>query len=261
MKMRLVRGRWFSDADDAAAPPVVLVNETAVQRYWPHQDPLLSRVRMGGAFRQVVGVVADTKHFGLDQAARPAMYFPYAQLPLRVISVVVRTEGEPSSIAGSLRAAVREIDPGLAVSNLAPMQEVIARTVAAPRVTTTLLAVFALSALLLSAIGLYGVMSYAVGRKTHEIGIRMALGARQEDVLRWSVGLGMKLLAVGAGLGITAALVLSRFMKSLLFGVAATDLAAFAVAVFVLASAALLASYLPARRAARVDPVVALRCE
>jgi putative ABC transport system permease protein len=261
MKMRLARGRWFEATDEAEATPVVLINEAAAERYWPDEDPLRSRVRIGGSLRQVVGVVADTRHFGLDQAPRPAMYFPYPQLPLRFTNLVVRTEGEPTALTPSVRRAVAEIDPTLALANVASMREVLSDTVAAPRVITTLLAVFALSALALAAIGLYGVMSYTVGQRRQEIGIRMALGAKAGDVVRWVVGHGMLLLVIGAALGLTFSLALSRFLESLLFGISATDPTTFLVGAVVLAAVALVACYVPGRRAASVDPVVALRHE
>ncbi len=261
MKMRHARGRLFRDGDDAEAPQVVLINEAAAARYWPNEDPLLSTVRFGGASRRVVGVVFDTKHFGLDQAARPAMYLPYAQLPMRFMNLLVRTSGSPEDLAPTIRSAVRDIDPGLAVANVTTMDAVLADTVAEPRVVTTLLVVFALSALALAAIGLYGVMSYTVRQRTHEIWIRMALGANASDVLGWSVSRGMLLMAVGAVLGLASAFGLTRFMESLLFWVARTDALTFTVGPAVLAVVALLASYLPARRAARVDPVLALRHE
>ena len=147
MRMRHARGRLFRTGDDADAPPVVLINEAAAARYWPNEDPLLSTVRFGGASRRVVGVVLDTKHFGLDQAARPAMYFPYAQLPMRFMNLLVRASGSPEDLAPAVRSAVWDIDPGLAVANVTTMDAVVAETVAEPRVVTTLLVVFALSAL------------------------------------------------------------------------------------------------------------------
>jgi putative ABC transport system permease protein len=189
------------------------------------------------------------------------MYFPYPQLPLRFTNLVVRTEGEPTALTPSVRRAVAEIDPTLALANVASMREVLSDTVAAPRVITTLLAVFALSALALAAIGLYGVMSYTVGQRRQEIGIRMALGAKAGDVVRWVVGHGMLLLVIGAALGLAFSLALSSFLESLLFGISATDPTTFLVGAVVLAAVALVACYVPARRAASVDPVVALRHE
>jgi putative ABC transport system permease protein len=261
MKMRLSRGRWLGKTDDVEAPPVVLINEFAARSYWPNEDPLLARVRIGGSWRQVVGVVADTRHFGLDRSDRPAMYFPYAQLPLRWMNVVVRTESDPESFVEPLRRAVAEIDPQMALANVRPLEDIVSATVATPRATTGLFAVFALAALALAAIGLYGVLSYSVGLKVREIGIRMALGAGRGDVLRSTVGQGARLLLLGALIGLAVAFLLSRLLASMLFGVSPTDPALFLAAFGVLAFVAVLACYLPARRAARVDPIVVLRHE
>ncbi len=261
MRMRLSRGRFLRESDDAEAPPVVLVNELAARSYWPNDDPLLSRVRIGGAWRQVVGVVEDTRHFGLDRSDRPAMYFPYAQLPLRSMNLVVRAASDPESLAAPLRGAVAEIDPRMAISDLRPLEEVISGTVATPRVTSVLFAVFALSALALAAIGLYGVLSYSVGSRIREIGIRMALGAKRGDVLRQTVSEGVLLLGLGTAIGLGVAFVLSRLLASILFGVSPTDPWLFLTAFALLAMVTVLACYLPARRAARVDPIVVLRYE
>jgi putative ABC transport system permease protein len=261
MKMRLSRGRWILESDDAEAPPVVLVNETAAREYWPNDDPLLSRVRIGGKWRQVVGVAADTRHFGLDRSDRPAMYFPYAQSPLRSLNLVVRTASDPGSFAVPLRRAVAEVDPEMALADVRPLEEVVSATIAAPRVTTSLFAVFALAALALAAIGLYGVLSYSVGLRVREIGIRMALGAGRGEVLRRTVGQGVLLIGIGTALGLGVAFVLSRLLASLLFGTSPTDPELFLVALLVLVAVGVLACYLPARRAARVDPIVVLRYE
>jgi putative ABC transport system permease protein len=261
MRMRLSRGRFLRDSDDAEAPPVVLINELAAQSYWANDDPLVSRVRIGGAWRQVVGVVEDTRHFGLDRSDRPAMYFPYAQLPLRSMNLVVRAASDPESLAEPLRRAVSEIDPQMALADVRPLEEVISATVESPRVTSALFGVFALSALALAAIGLYGVLSYSVGSRVREIGIRMALGARRGDVLRQTVGQGVLLLGLGAAIGLGVAFALSRLLASILFGVSPTDPWLFLGAFAVLAAVAILACYLPARRAARVDPIVVLRYE
>jgi putative ABC transport system permease protein len=261
MKMRLSRGRWILESDDTEAPPVVLINETAAREYWPNDDPLLSRVRMGGDWRQVVGVVADTRHFGLDRSDRPAMYFPYAQAPLRSMSLVVRTASDPESLTVPLSRTIAEIDPEMALADVRPLEEVVSATIATPRVTTSLFAVFALAALALAAIGLYGVLSYSVGLRVREIGIRMALGARRSDVLRRIVGQGVLLIGIGTALGLGVAFLLSRLLASLLFGTSPTDPELFLVALLALVAVAVLACYLPARRAARVDPIVVLRYE
>jgi putative ABC transport system permease protein len=261
MRMRLARGRFFRETDGAEAPPVVLVNEEAARSYWPNEDPLAFRVRIGGAWRQVVGVVADTRHFGLDSSDRPAMYLPYAQLPLRSMNLVVRAASDPEGLAIPLRRAVSELDPQMALADVRSFEDVISKTVATPRVTSALFAVFALSALALAAVGLYGLLSYSVGSRVREIGIRMALGARSGDVLRETVGQGVLLLGLGTAIGLGVAFVLTRLLASLLFGVSPTDPWLFLAAFAVLAAVATLATYLPARRAARVDPIVVLRYE
>jgi putative ABC transport system permease protein len=261
MGMRLARGRFFRPSDDAEAAPVVLVNETAAEAYWSGEDPVLSRVRIGDRWREVVGVVADTRHFGLDRSDRPAMYFPYAQAPLRFMNVVVRTASSPESLAEPLRRAVAEIDPQMALSDVRPLEEVISATVETPRITSALFALFALSALGLAAIGLYGVLSYSVSARVREIGIRIALGAGRKDVLGQMLGQGALLLGLGAAAGLGIAFVLSRLLASMLFGVSPTDPRVFLASFAVLAAVAFLASYLPARRAARVDPIVVLRSE
>jgi putative ABC transport system permease protein len=262
--MRLLAGRFFSQTDDRDATPVVVINEEAARRYWPNEDPLLSRVRFGGELRQVVGVVADTRHFRLDQGDRPSIYVPYDQISLRLVSLVARVEGDQSALAGlagAIRSAVHEVDPALAVASVTPMSEIVADAVVQPRMTTTLFTVFALSALVLAAIGLYGVMSYSVGQRTHEVGLRIALGASTSEVLRWALRSGVGLLAIGGAIGIVGALFLTRFLEGLLFEVATTDATTFLGVPVLLGAVALLACYIPAVRAARVDPVVALRHE
>jgi putative ABC transport system permease protein len=189
------------------------------------------------------------------------MYFPYAQLSLRSMNIVVRAASDPESLAEPLRRAVSEIDPQMALADVRPLEEVISATVESPRVTSALFGVFALSALALAAIGLYGVLSYSVGSRVREIGIRMALGARRGDVLRQTVGQGVLLLGLGAAIGLGVAFALSRLLASILFGVSPTDPWLFLGAFAVLAAVAILACYLPARRAARVDPIVVLRYE
>jgi putative ABC transport system permease protein len=206
-------------------------------------------------------VVADTRHFGLDSSDRPAKNFPYAQLPLRSMNLVVRAASDPEGLAIPLRRAVSELDPQMALADVRSFEDVISKTVATPRVTSALFAVFALSALALAAVGLYGLLSYSVGSRVREIGIRMALGARSGDVLRETVGQGVLLLGLGTAIGLGVAFVLTRLLASLLFGVSPTDPWLFLAAFAVLAAVATLATYLPARRAARVDPIVVLRYE
>ena len=262
MRMRLARGRWFDDRDHGEAPQVVMINEAAVRRYWPDEDPVGARITFGGEnYREVIGVVGDTKHFGLDQDERPATYLPFAQTPRPFMSLVVRTSGDPMALARSVQAEVRDIDSDLAVSGVASMRDVVSGTVAFERLVMALLVGFAGSAMTLAAIGIYGVMSYNVEQRTQEIGVRVALGADRGDVLKLVVGKGMRLTLAGVGIGLVASLALSRFLESLLFEVSATDPWTFVLVPVALALVSLLASYIPARRASRVDPIVALRYE
>ena len=262
MKTRLARGRWLTGSDHAEAPHVVMINEEAASRYWGGDDPIGTRVTFGDdSWREVVGIVADTKHFGLDEAVRPAMYLPYAQMPQAFMSLVLRTSADPMSLARSVQAEVWEIDSNLAVSGVATMNDVVAGTVAVPRLVMAVLVVFASSAMLLAAIGIYGVMSYHVGQRTQEIGVRLALGADSGSVLRLVVGRGMLLTVAGLVVGLALALALSRFAESLLFEVSARDPLTFVLVPLALVAVAFAACYLPALRAARVDPVVALRSE
>ncbi len=267
MKMRLVRGRWLQDADHAEAPLVVMINEASARRYWPETEPVGGRIAFGRdeagelVWRQVVGIAEDTKHFGLDQGERPAMYIPFHQAPRAFMSLVIRTTGDPMQLARSVQAEVWEIDTDLAVTGVASMNEVISRTVAVPRLLMSVLAVFAGAAMILAAIGIYGVISYGVAQRTREIGVRIALGAKRADVLRLVVGGGMALMSGGIVLGLAASLMLSRFLESLLFEVGARDPVTFVMVPVGLTLVALVACYIPARRAARVDPIVALRYE
>jgi len=266
MKMRLADGRWIDDTDHSRAPLVVMLNEAAARRYWGVDDPVGARVAFDRdvetselRWREVVGVVVDTKHFGLDQDERPAMYFPFTQTPGPFMSLVLRSAGDPISLARSVQAEIWELDGDLAVSGVATMRDVIATTVAVPRLLMSVLAAFAGAAMLLAAIGIYGVMSYSVGQRTQEIGVRMALGAETGDVLKLVVGRGLVLMLLGVAIGMAASLLLSRFLESLLFGVSTRDPLTFVVVPVGLMLVALAASYVPALRAARVDPIVALR--
>ncbi len=260
MKMRLVRGRWLDDTDRASAPPVVMVNEAAARRYWGERDPVGSRITFDGQnWTEVVGIAADTRHFGMDQSERPAVYLPFAQSPRRFMSLVVRTDGDPLPLARAVQAEAWQIDPDLAFSGVATMQEVVDDAVAIPRLLTYVLGAFAAAAMALAAIGLYGVMSYSVSQRAREIGVRIALGAEPSDVLRFVVAGGMALLSVGILIGLAASLLLSRFFESLLFGISARDPYTFAVVTAVLVGTAFVSCYLPALRASRVDPIIALR--
>ena len=265
MGIRIVRGRGFTEEDTVAAPGVVTVNETLAGRYWPGEDPVGRRIRLGGGPdappATVVGVVSDVRQRGLDQPPVAEMYLPYRQMPSRFMTLVLATEGDPSSVAAPLRAAIREIDPDLALAGIATMDELRASSVTGPRFLMGLVGAFALAALVLAAIGIYGVVSYGVAQRTSEIGVRMALGAGRGDVLRLVVGGGLRLALAGVALGVAGALAATRAMATLLFGVTATDPATFVATTVALAGVATAASLVPALRATRIDPIEALRAE
>jgi putative ABC transport system permease protein len=265
MGIRLLRGRKFDERTDRAdSRPVAVVSETMARRLWPGEDPIGKRVQPGepdpNGWIEVVGVAGDVRQFDLAAEPRLQMYLPYAQFEWFVPrQLVVKTDGEPAGLAAAVRKTVWELDRDQPVSDVRTMEEVLSGSVARQRFSTLLLGVFAALALLLAAVGIYGVMSYAVAQRTREIGIRIALGAQAGSVLRLMVGQGLKLAAAGVALGLVGALLLTRLMSSLLFGVSATDPATLVCISVVLVGVALLASYIPARRAAKVDPLVALR--
>jgi putative ABC transport system permease protein len=273
MEIPLVKGRYFTDQDRTDTQPVAIIDEQMAGRFFANADPLGKRIKLGGAaspfpWMQIVGVVRHVKHYGPDEEGRVELYRPYFQLPNvpdaqfnRSMLLVARTAGDPAALTGALRNAVRELDKDQPVSEVQPMARIVAASVAPQKFATWLLAVFAAAALALAALGLYGVMAYSVTQRTHEIGVRMALGAARRDVLRLIVGQGMRLTLVGVGLGLVGALLLTRVMKSLLYGVSAADPVTYGGVALLLALVALLACLLPARRATKVDPLVALRYE
>lgn len=261
MGIRLLKGHEFTESDNADASSAVMISESMARRFFPDEDPLGKRLLFGKDTRQIVGIISDVKFFGLNLDARPSMYFPHAQIPARGMSLVVRTEGNPLTLAAAIRAQVLSLDRDLAVSNVMTMDELVRASLAEPRFTLLLLGAFAAVAVLLSAIGVYGVVSYSVTQRSHEIGVRMALGAQMNDVLRLIIGQGMTLVVGGVGLGLIAAFALSRIMESLLFGVSATDFTTFSSTSLLLIGVALGACFVPARKAAKVDPIESLRCE
>jgi putative ABC transport system permease protein len=265
MGITLIKGRGFTDYDKAGAPPVVIVNETLARQYWPNDDPIGKRIRFYGPldrapWMQVVGVIRDVKH-GLNIPVTPEYYLPHAQDPWNGMILVTKTAGDPSAMAGVIRQQVWAIDKDQPVFDVRTMHEVRSISVAVYSFSSVTLGIFAGVALLLAAIGIYGVMAFAVTQRTHEIGVRMALGAKSRDVLKLVVMNGMKLAVIGVVIGLVGAWALARFMKTLLFGVGATDVLTFTVVSICLLLAALLACYVPARRATKVDPLVALRYE
>jgi putative ABC transport system permease protein len=263
MGMRLVLGREFNERDNENSPRVVIISEATARRYFPNEDPIGKRIGNGrpDGWMEIVGVTADVKHFGLKQDARASMFFPYRQQPSRRMVIVTRTAADPLSLSSALRGAVAEMDKNLAVSDIRAMEEITAESIGEERFTLLLLGIFSALALLLAVAGIYGVMSYAVTQRTSEIGVRVALGAQTRDVLKLVIVQGMTLALAGVGIGLAAALALTRFIRGLLFGVSATDPITFAGVAALLALVALVACYVPARRASKVDPMVALRCE
>jgi len=260
----LVKGRAFSDRDGPEAPQVFVINETMARRHFPNEDPVGKRMKVGFSDKtgEIVGIVGAVKHWGLDAEAKEEIYTSYDQTPFWAsMTLVARTTGDPLSVAGAAQNEVRAVDKDQPVTRVRTMEAVVAGSVAQPRFRTLLLGSFAVIALLLAAVGIYGVISYAVMQRTQEIGIRIALGAQPRDVLRLVVRQGMAPALVGLGVGLIGAFALTRLLKDLLFIVRPTDPATFALVALLLASVALLACYLPARRATKVDPMVALRRE
>jgi len=265
MGISIIRGRGFTDQDKADAAPVVIVNETLARQHWPGQDPIGKRIRFYGPldrapWMEVVGVIADVKH-DLTIPVTPEYYLPHAQDPWNAMVLVAKTSVDPLLLAGSLRQQVWSIDRDQPVFDVRTMQEVRSGSVALYSFSSVMLGIFAGVAMVLAAIGIYGVMAFAVTQRTQEIGIRMALGARTADVLKLVVKHGMKLALLGIVCGLAGSWVLTRFIQKLLVGVEPTDLLTFSAVSVCLLFAAFIACYIPARRATKVDPLVALRYE
>jgi len=265
MSIPLLKGRELNEGDKADSPPVAVISETTARLFWPGEDPLGKRIKVGEStssnkWLKVVGVVKDVRQYELGLEPKPQMYLPHVQNEFfEPRALVVRTNVDPLSLAATVRRTVWEIDKDQPVSDISSMEQVVSESVARQRFSMLLLGVFAGLALVLAAVGIYGVMSYGVAQRTREIGIRMALGAQRSDVLRLTVGQGLRLVAVGVLIGLAAAFVLTRVMVSLLFGVSPTDSTTFVTISVILISVAALASYIPALRATKVDPILALR--
>jgi len=246
---------------------VMVISETMAKRYFPDGDATGKRLKTGGCtecdWTTIVGVVGDVKDRGLGAEHAPAMYLPFVQEPysIRMMNLVLRAEGEPASLVAAVRREVNALDPDLALADIKTMNQLMSESLGQSRYRGLLLGIFAAVALTLAAVGIYGVIAYAVNQRTREIGIRMALGARKQDIFRMVVGHGMLLSLIGVVVGAAASLVLTRFLSSLLYGVSSTDPATFTFVVLLLITVALLACSLPARRATRVDPMNALRHE
>ncbi|HEY6393013.1 MAG TPA: ABC transporter permease [Bryobacteraceae bacterium] len=264
MQIPLVKGRFFDDHDIEGAQPVVLIDEKMAHRFWPHEDAVGKRVKTGGdkaPWMVIAGVVGTVKQYGLDIDGRMVVYYPYQQQPGGGMYYVARTTVEPASVSSAIAHEVHVIDAGVPVYEVRTMQERLHASLARQRFSMSMLGAFAAFALILSAVGVYGVMSYLVTQGTHDIGVRIALGAGRGKILGLVVRQGMGLAAIGIVVGLAGAWGLTRVMASLLFGVSATDLLTFSMVALFLATIALLASYVPARRAMKVDPMIALRYE
>ena len=260
----LVAGRTFTEEEAWQKPSAVIINQKFQRRHWPDENPIGKRIQLDwgdNSWLTIVGIAADVKESSLDGDTAVGLYVPYVFGPAHRMTLVLRTRTEPLGLAATARDEIRRLDAEQAVSGISTLEELLSETVAQPRFNTGLLSLFALLAILLATVGIYGVMAYAVAQRTQEMGLRMALGAEPRDVLKLVVGQGMKLVVLGLGLGLIAALGLTRWLKTQLFGVEATDPLTYAVIAALLTAVALLACYLPARRAMRVDPLVALRHE
>ncbi|HTB21011.1 MAG TPA: FtsX-like permease family protein, partial [Bryobacteraceae bacterium] len=264
----LLRGREFTDADQQNAPLVGMVNAAIARQFFPNQDVLGKRFMFGHPSTErspkwitIVGVAADTKLYGLANPARLEVYLPLRQSVLSGMSLIVKSAADPAALTSSIRGAIASIDKDQPIFAIATMQELVNSSISPQRITLILLGLFSALALVLAAIGIYGVISYSVAQRTHEIGIRMALGADGGGVLRMILAQGVKIAGAGVGIGIFASFGLTRLMTKLLYSVSAADPVTFAAVAIVLVVVAMLACYIPARRALRVDPIIALRYE
>jgi len=266
MGIPLVRGRAFSTSDTRATTPVVIVNEAFARAAWPGEDPIGKRFTAGNATRgsaaaTVVGVVGDVRHISLDTRPEPELYRPFAQSPMGAVALVVRTTGDPLAVAGLARQAITAVDANVPISDVRSMEQVMSESVARPRLVMSLLLVFAGIGLVLGAVGVYGVIAYAVGERRREIGVRLALGADPGRVAASVLAHGVRYAALGVAIGLAGSLGLTRLMRTLVFGVSPTDPATFVALSALLMIVAGLASYLPAREAAQTDPMTAMRAE
>ncbi len=267
MGIPLVKGRFFNEHDTKSAQKIAVVDESFAARYWPGEDPVGKRIKRGDAsseapWMMVVGVVGNVKQYALDKdSPRVALYTPHAQEPSSTMYLVARAASDPSQVVGAINAEIRAMDASLPVYNVALMSERLSRSLAERRFSMLLLGLFAALALALAGVGIYGVMNYSVAQRTHEIGIRMALGAKASDVLKLVIGYAMMMTAFGVVVGVAGSVLLTRFMSSLLYGVSSYDPLTVTLVAFLLVAVAFVSSYIPARKAAQVDPMEALRYE
>jgi putative ABC transport system permease protein len=261
MKIQLLAGRFLDERDDMPAPRAAVINQTMARRYFPERSPLGQIIQNPHGKAEVVGIVADVHNQGLDREPRKQVYLPLRQSPTAGMAVVARTEQDPIQVANTIQRVIWEVDPGQPIYELSTMEQILARAVFLPRLSTTLLASFAVAALLLAALGIYGVLSYSVSQRTREIGLRMALGASGGNTIAMIVRNSVMMVALGGVVGLIAATLLARSMEGILFGVEPFDVPSFTMAAITLLVAGIVASLLPALRTTRVDPVVALRNE
>jgi putative ABC transport system permease protein len=264
MGIRLIRGRVFTAQDDAKAPRVCLINETLARQYFPNEDPIGKRMNITNGpetWREIVGIVGDIKQYGVDQTTTAQGYEPFAQVPFSSLNVVIRTKGSAAALLGALRPTVYAVDKDQPVGAIRPLEEIVADSVSRQRFAMTLLTVFSAVALVIAAVGIYGVMAYNVVQRTGEFGIRMALGAQQRDVLRLVLTQGGKLIGLGLAVGLLATLAASRAMGSMLFNTSAYDPLTLSSITLLLGAVALIACFFPANRATKVNPIEALRTE
>jgi putative ABC transport system permease protein len=273
MGIRLVKGRFFTKQDTQRSPRVAVIDETFARQQFPDQEALGQYLAGDGKDNpdaEIVGVVAHVKHFGLDAAERvqPQLYVPFNQSPNEMLpslasrmNLIIRTSADPLNLTAAVRNQVQGLDPNQPVYNVSTMEQTLDQSLVTQRLSMTLLAFLASLALILAAVGIYGVMSYAVTQRTHEIGIRMAIGAQRRDVFKMVIGRGMLLALIGVGVGLVGAFALTRLMATMLFGVEPTDPVTFVSIGILLIGVALVACYVPGRRATKVDPLVALRYE
>jgi putative ABC transport system permease protein len=257
----LRKGRLFDQHDDLDAKRVALINEAMAGKHFLRENPLGQHITTGGTSMEIVGVVADAKLYGLDAPIEPAIYVPHMQHPAESMGLAVQTQGDAAALASAVRREILKLDPEQPVSSVRTMEMVLSDSLMLRRVSMLMLAVFAALALTLAAVGIYGLTAYSVSRRTHEIGLRVALGASQAEVLRLIVVRGLVVSVIGAAIGLAAALQLTRALSGMLYGVTATDPLVFAGVPLLLVAVSAIASYVPARKAMRIDPLVALRYE
>jgi putative ABC transport system permease protein len=265
MGISLLQGRNFTEQDRRDTVAVIIVNQRMADKVWPNENPVGKRLMLdynrGKYAYEVVGVTGGIRYYGLKVEPRPEVFIPHAQNPYLPMNLVVRTASDPNRLIEPVKTQVREMDPAQAVSNVRTMDTLVSRSVATDRFSMWLLGLLGSLALALAATGLFSLLSYLVSQRTHEIGVRMALGARQRDIFRLIIGQGALLLAAGLAIGLGASFICARLLSSLLFGISATDPLTFIFTPALLSVAALLACYVPARRATKVDPLVALRSD